>query len=137
MRGIPNFPAMRYPPVLVLVAMLLVAAGCAKEEPLITATLQASCRGCVVSYAAGAAQSKSDTLIGVVDPSTGDTLAEEGTWTLHLKDGDNLFFRACRMQEDTAYGDIQLRVSGGVRPMEATVDTTQACAEINQAAYAP
>jgi len=137
MSGMPNFPPMPHLSVFVLVVMVLVAAGCAKEEPMLTATLQASCRDCVVTYAAGAAQSKSDTLIGTVDPSTGDTLAEEGTWTLHLKDGDNIFFRACRIREDTAFGEIRLRVSGGVRAMQATVDTSEACAEINRSAYAP
>ena len=74
--------------------------------------------------------------MGVVDSGTGDTLAEERQWAVQLKDGDNLFLRACRIRTDTAFGDINLWVDGDVRSLQAQVDTTQECAEINQAAYA-
>lgn len=123
--------------ILLLVCAFLLAAGCAKEEPLLTAHIQATCRDCIVSYAAGTGQSRTDTLAGIVDPATGDTIAEEGSWNLRLKDGDNIFFRACRIREDTAYGPIELSVSGGVRPMQASADTAQRCAEINGLAFAP
>ena len=120
---------------LVILAGVLLALGCAKEEPVLTATLHAKCRDCIVSYASGSSQSKKDTLVGIVDPGSGDTLVEERQWTVPLKDGDNIFLRACRIQTDTAFGDIELRVDGGVKPMQAQVDTTQECAEINQPAF--
>ncbi|MBP8823560.1 MAG: hypothetical protein KBH07_07955 [Flavobacteriales bacterium] len=115
----------------VLVSVLL-ASACTKEEPLYSATLHATCRDCVVSYAAGAAQSKKDTLHGVPDPATGDTMAETGQWTVQLKDGDNLFLRACRLHPDTNLGDLYVWVDGSVQPLEASADSAQDCAEINQ-----
>ncbi|MGB3525042.1 MAG: hypothetical protein WBB32_03630 [Flavobacteriales bacterium] len=120
---------------LVIFAGVLLSLGCAKEEPVLTATLHAKCRDCVVSYAAGAAQSKKDTLLGVVDPASGDTVAEEHQWSLQLKDGDHIYLRACRLRTDTAFGDIQVWVDGGVQSLQAQVDTTQECAEINQSAH--
>lgn len=120
---------------LVIFAGVLLSLGCAKEEPVLTATLNAKCRDCVVSYAAGAAQSKKDTLLGVVDPASGDTVAEERQWSLQLKDGDHIYLRACRLRTDTAFGDIQVWVDGGVQSLQAQVDTTQECAEINQSAH--
>ncbi len=123
----------RYP--LLILAGVLLTLGCAKEEPVLTATLHAKCRDCIVSYASGSSQSKKDTLMGVVDSGTGDTLAEERQWKVQMKDGDNLFLRACRIRTDTAFGDINLWVDGDVRSLQAQVDTTQECAEINQASY--
>lgn len=112
------------------------AIGCTKEEPSLTASLHAKCKGCVVSYAGGVMQSKKDTLTGAVDPGTGDTLPEERSWKVVLKEGDNLFFRACRLDSaDTAFG-LELWVDGDVRPMQANTDTTQ-CAEINRAVQKP
>lgn len=108
--------------------------GCKKEEkPLLSANLHAQCRGCVVSYAAGVAQSRQDTVFEVVDPGTGDTLPGTGSWTVHLKDGDNLFFRACRLYGDSAlHGDILIQVDGEVRPLQASADTSLHCTEINR-----
>ena len=123
----------RFP--LLILAGVLLAMGCAKEEPVLTATLHAKCRDCIVSYAPGAAQSKKDTLMGIVDPGTGDTLLEERQWTVQLKDGDNIFLRACRIRTDTAFGDIKVWVDGDLRPLQAQVDTTKQCVEINEAAY--
>ena len=120
---------------LVLLAGVLLVLSCAKDEPMLNATLHANCRDCIVSYASGSSQSKKDTLMGVVDPGSGDTIAEERQWTVQLKDGDNLFLRACRIRTDTAFGDIKVWVDGGVRSMQAEVDTTQECVEINQSAY--
>lgn len=120
---------------LVILTGVVLAFGCAKEEPALTATLHAKCRDCIVSYATGAFQSKKDTLMGVVDPGSGDTIPEERQWTVQLKDGDNLFLRACRIRTDTAFGDIKVWVDGGVRSMQAQVDATQECVEINQPAF--
>ncbi|HMN05382.1 MAG TPA: hypothetical protein PKD45_06615 [Flavobacteriales bacterium] len=112
------------------------AIGCAKEEPRLTASLHAKCKGCVVSYAGGVMQSKKDTLRGVVDPGTGDTLPEERSWKVEVKEGDNLFLRACRLDSaDTAFG-MELRVDGDVRPVQAYADTAR-CMEINRAVQKP
>lgn len=125
---------------LLLLAGTLLAMACKEEEkPLLSATLHARCSGCVVRYAPGALQSKTDTLMGTVDPGTGDTLPGEGQWTLHLKDGDNLFFRACRLERDSGppvQGTLTLWVDGGVKPMQAATDTA-ACTAINGPAFAP
>lgn len=110
--------------------------GCAKEEPLINATLQATCRNCIVSRAIGTVQSREDTLRGkVVAP--GDTIPETRTWNAELKEGDNIFLRACRLYEDTAYSGFELRVSGDVRPMAASGDTSALCVEINAPGLKP
>lgn len=119
-----------------ILGVLLLASACTKEKPLVEAILHAKCRNCIVSYAAGVAQSKKDTLRGRVDAASGDTVPEEGQWTVHLKDGDNIFLKACRLQQDTAMGNIDLWVNGGIAPMEVHADTTHHCAEINQAAHA-
>lgn len=121
-------------------SMLLVAgmilAGCAKEEPLINATLQATCRNCVVSRAIGTAQSKKDTLRGTV-VAPGDTVPVSRSWNMELKAGDNIFLRACRLYDDTAYGGFELRVAGDVRPMAASGDTSAHCVEINAPGLKP
>lgn len=104
--------------------------GCKKEEPLINATLQATCRNCIVSRATGSDQSRKDTLRGTV-VAPGDTIPETRQWKMELKDGDNIFLRACRLYEDTSYSGIELRVSGDVRPMQASGDTSAQCVEIN------
>lgn len=116
----------------VLAAMVALSIGCAKEEPEHAASLHARCQGCVVSYAGGVSQSKKDTLYGVIDPGTGDTLPEERQWTLHLKDGDNLFFRACHLDSTALEGPMDLWVDGGVRQLQASAAPDQECAEINQ-----
>ncbi len=119
---------MRLLPVLLLLVLALPA--CKKEEPALQATLQATCRNCIVSRAIGSAQSRKDTLRGkVVAP--GDTIAETRVWTMDLKDGDNIFLRACRLYEDTAYSGFQLQVGGDVRAMEAVADTSAHCVQIN------
>lgn len=115
-------------------ATLALSVGCAKEDPEYTASLHARCQGCVVSYAGGVFQSKKDTLYGLVDPATGDTIPEERHWTLPLKDGQNLFFRACRLDSTALGTGIHLWVDGDVRSMAADAATGQDCAEINQAA---
>lgn len=120
--------------VLLLAGTLL--PGCKQEEPLITATLQATCRNCIVSRAIGSDQSRKDTLRGkVVAP--GDTIPETRQWSMDLKDGDNIFLRACRLYEDTAYSGIELRVAGDVRPMAASGDTSAHCVEINAPGVKP
>lgn len=114
--------------------MVLVAgsflAGCAKEEPAINATMQATCRNCIVSRAIGTAQSRKDTLRGIA-VSPGDTIPETRSWNMDLKEGDNIFLRACRLYEDTSYSGIELRVAGDVRPMQTSADTSAQCVEIN------
>lgn len=117
---------------LILFPVVLCAMACAKEEePLLQATFHATCRDCVVSYAVGPAQAKVDTLLGVAVPGTTDTLPETAQWEVELKEGDNLFLRACRIRTDTAFGEISLKVDGGVRTMEASADTSLECASIN------
>ena len=128
---------MRSLPYLVpLIALLCFS--CKKEEnPLLQATLHASCRDCVVSYAVGPAQSHEDTLHGIPVAGTTDTLPEVWQKSVELADGDNLFLRACRIRTDTAFGTISVSVDGGVRSLQASVDTTAECAGINQAGHAP
>lgn len=106
--------------------------ACTKEEPTLGATLHARCQGCIVSRAAGVQQSRQDTLVGVIDPGTGDTLPEERQWTVLLKDGDNLFFRACHTDTNPAGHGMELWVDGDVQPLQAATDTA-ACTEINRA----
>ncbi len=120
-----------------LLAVVFLAPACTKEVPLYNATLHATCRDCVVSYAVGSEQSRKDTLHGVTDPATGDTIAETGQWTVQVKDGDNLFLRACRLRPDTALGNLSVWVDGGVGPLEAHADTAQDCAGINQVVNMP
>ncbi len=110
--------------------------SCKKEDPVLKATLHAKCRDCVVKYASGVSQSKQDTLLGVVDQGTGDTLAEERQWTVQLKDGDNIFLRACRLDSATTQGALHVWMDGDVRPDQAQVDGTQECVEINHSAHA-
>ena len=119
-----------------IIAGVLLATACTKEKPLVAVVLHAKCRDCIVSYAAGVAQSKKDTLRARWDPAAGDSVPEEGQWTVHLQDGDNIFLKACRLGQDTAMGNIDLWVGGGVGAMEAHADTAQQCAQINQAAHA-
>lgn len=113
---------------LLLLAVLVF--GCTKEQPVWRATFHATCRDCVVHYATGTAQSRADTLLGVPVAGTSDTLAESASWTMDLKEGDNLFIRACRLRPDTVLGALSVRVDGDVRPMEAQTDTSD-CVEIN------
>lgn len=120
----------------ILLGGAILATACTKDEPVFNATYQTSCRDCVVSYAVGSAQSRVDTLLGVIDAGTGDTIAENWQWNTEFKDGDNLFLRACRIRTDTAFGDIVLHISGNLIPMDATVDTSATCAEINGPAQA-
>ena len=102
---------------------------------MLKATLHANCRDCVVSYATGTTQSKHDTLHGVFDENTGDTIAEERQWSVELKDGDNLYFAACRLHEDTAFGTLTVWVDGEVRPDQASADTSEACAVVNHTVH--
>ncbi len=121
---------MRYP----LILAVLLVLGCKKEEVKeYTVTLDASCWDCIVQYAAGPDRGLRDTLFGSVDEATGDTLVESGRYALVMKEGDDLFFRACRIRPDSVFGDIELRASGAVPTITVVVDTSEACATINQA----
>lgn len=125
---------MRLLPVLLL--LVLAVPACKKEDPALMATLQATCRNCIVSRAIGSAQSRKDTLRGhVVAP--GDTIAETRVWTMELKEGDNIFLRACRLHEDTAYSGLELHVGGDVRPMQAMGDTSAHCVQVNAPGMRP
>jgi hypothetical protein len=106
------------------------ALGCTKEEPVLRATFHATCRDCVVRYATGTAQSRADTLLGVPVAGTSDTLEETASWAMELKEGDNVYIRACRLRPDTVLGALSVRVDGDVRPLEAQTDTAD-CVEIN------
>lgn len=111
---------------------MALSAACTEKPERYSVTMQARCRDCVVSHAGGVAHADQDTLIGVPDPSTGDTVAEERSWKVELEDGANVFMRACRLHPDTAYGDIALSVTGEVRSISATADTSADCVEINE-----
>ena len=117
--------------------LTLLSFACKKDEkPRLQATFHATCRDCVVSYAVGPEQSREDTLHGIPVAGTTDTLPEVWQKSVELSEGDNLFLRACRIRTDTAFGTISVSVDGGVRSLQAAVDTTAECAEINQAGHA-
>ncbi|HRH69918.1 MAG TPA: hypothetical protein PLB89_10465 [Flavobacteriales bacterium] len=121
---------MRYP----LILAVILALGCKKEEVKeYTVDLEATCWDCIVQYAAGPDRGRLDTLLGSVNEATGDTFVETGRYALVMKQGDALFFRACRIRPDTVFGDIELRTSGTVPPITVVVDTSETCAVINQA----
>lgn len=109
--------------------------SCKKEEPMLKATLHAKCRECIVSYASGVSQSKRDTLLGVIDPGSGDTIAEERQWTVQLKDGDNIFLRACHLDSAMTEGALQIWMDGDVRQDQASVGAGQMCTEINHTVH--
>lgn len=116
---------------LVLLAGILLAVGCKKEEMKeYTVNLEARCWDCIVQYAAGPDRGRRDTLLGSVEGT--DTLLETGHYNLIVKENDNIFFRACRIRPDTAFGDITLQAGGGIQALSATVGTDQDCATINQ-----
>ena len=118
--------------VLFIAAMSIGVAGCKKEEiKEYTVNLEATCWDCIVQYAAGPDRGLRDTLLGSVN-GAGDTLVETGSYSLVMKEGDALFFRACRIRPDTVFGNIALRASGAVQPISVVVDTSQTCAAINQ-----
>lgn len=121
---------------LIVLGAVLLASSCTKEEPMINATMQATCRNCIVSRAIGTAQSRKDTLRGTV-VAPGDTVPETRSWNMELKEGDNIFLRACRLYEDTSYSGVDLRVAGDVRPMSASGDTSAHCVEINAPGVKP
>lgn len=107
------------------------ASACNKEEVKeYTANLKATCYDCIVQYAAGPARGIYDTLSGSVNGA--DTLRETGTYTMTMKEGDAIFFRACRINLDTVFGAIDLEVTGQLEPLSANVDTAFDCAVINQ-----
>lgn len=121
---------------LIVLGGVFLASSCTKEEPKINATMQATCRNCIVSRAIGTAQSKKDTLLGTV-VAPGDTVPETRSWNMELTEGDNIFLRACRLRDDTSYSGIELRVAGDVRPMAASGDTSAHCVEINAPGVKP
>lgn len=103
---------------------------------MLKATLHAKCKACVVGYATGVSQSKRDTLFGVIDQVSGDTIAEERQWTVELKDGDNIFLRACHLDPAMTDGALQIWTDGGIRPDQANAGVGQMCVEINHTAHA-
>jgi hypothetical protein len=119
---------------LALCVVLLAAAACTKEKPMLKATYQVSCRSCIVSYAVGPQQSHKDTLKGMVDPISGVPATVDTTWQVEVQDGDNLFLRGCQL-DSVFYGEIDLNISGDVAPMSATA-TADSCAEINAPGHA-
>ena len=129
-------PTLYLPPMVrsafILAALLVLGTGCKKEEvKKYNVTLEASCWDCIVQYAVGPERGRFDTLFGsVVD---GDTIPETGTYTVVVEAEQAIFFRGCRMDPDTVFGDIELMASGEVAPLEVRVDTSQNCAVINQA----
>lgn len=124
--GRPLLPALGV--ALVIVACLV---ACTKEEAKeYRAELKATCYDCIVQYAAGPARGLYDTLSGSVNGT--DTLRETGTYTMTMKEGDAIFFRACRMNPDTAFGSIDLEVSGQLEPLNSNVAADADCAVINQ-----
>jgi|GEM_PF-742938 len=112
---------------------VILAVGCKKDEVKeYTVTLDATCWGCIVQYAAGPDRGLRDTLFGSVNDA-GDTLLESGQYELVMKQGDALFMRACRLDPDTVFGNIEMHASGAVPPITVVVDTSEPCATINQA----
>ena len=113
------------------VGIAVVLSGCKKEQVKeYSANLKATCYDCIVQYAAGPARGLYDTLSGSINGT--DTLRETGVYTLTMKEGDAIFFRACRMDLDTVFGSIDLEVSGQLQPLSTSVDTASDCAVINQ-----
>lgn len=126
-------PPMRYKLLLPLLVLLFCSVGCKKDDaPLLEALLRAECRDCLVRYATGVLQSKSDTLTFRIDPDNGDTLPGRGTWEVHVKEGENLFFQACYLEPDSAQGPILLQITGEAGTYEAAADTSAECAAINR-----
>ncbi|HQW05292.1 MAG: hypothetical protein IPH05_04045 [Flavobacteriales bacterium] len=115
---------------LLVIAALL--ASCRKEVKEYKATLEASCYDCIVQYAAGSDRGLRDTLAGSVNTVTGDTFVEVGRYDLVMHEEEAIFFRACRIRPDSAYGDITLHASGDISPLSATADRNTECAVINQ-----
>lgn len=110
---------------------ILAAGACKKHEVKeYAANLKATCYDCIVQYAAGTARGQYDTLTGSINGD--DTLRETGIYTMTMKEGDALFFRACRINPDTVFGNIDLEVTGELQPLSAAVDTASDCAVINQ-----
>ncbi|MBL7952478.1 MAG: hypothetical protein JNM62_12255 [Flavobacteriales bacterium] len=106
-------------------------ASCKKPEVKeYTANLKATCYDCIVQYAAGPARGVYDTLSGTVEGT--DTLRQTGTYTMTMKEGDALFFRACRIDTDTAFGAIDLEVTGDLDALSITEDRNMDCAVLNQ-----
>lgn len=102
---------------------------------MLKATLHAKCKDCLVSYAAGVSQSKHDTLLGIVDPGSGDIIADEHRWTVELMDGDNIFLRACHLDSAMTDGVLQIWMDGDVRSDQANGVAGQMCVEINHTVH--
>lgn len=115
---------------LIMAFIVLLAASCKKEEKQYTVSLEARCYDCIVTYAAGPARGRIDTIFGVVEGA--DTFPATGQYQVIAKADDNLFFRACRIYPDTSYGAIELRAAGEVQDINTSVGLDQACATINQ-----
>lgn len=119
------------PTALLAFLFVLSSGSCRKHEVKeYTANLKATCYDCIVQYAAGPARGIYDTLSGAINGD--DTLRETGTYTMTMKEGDAIFFRACRIDLDTVFGAIDLEVTGQLQPLSTTVDTAADCAVINQ-----
>lgn len=116
---------------LAVIPFILLAGACKKSDVReYTARLKATCYDCIVQYAAGPARGQYDTLSGSINGN--DTLRETGMYSMTMKEGDALFFRACRINPDSIFGAIDLEVTGQLEPLSASVDTSQTCAVINQ-----
>ena len=113
-----------------VVALVLLISSCKKEVKEYTVSLEARCYDCIVTYAAGPARGRTDTILGVVEGT--DTFLVTGQYQVIAKADDNLFFRACRIYPDTSFGAIELRANGEVQELSASVELDQACATINQ-----
>lgn len=118
---------MRY----VWLALALLVVGC-KQDPVkqYTVTLNATCWDCAVTYAAGTDRGLTDTIPGTVTGS--DTTRGAAQYQLVLNEGENLYFRACRIRPDTTFGDIELRAAGEIQPLSAIAGPSVSCAVINQ-----
>jgi hypothetical protein len=112
--------------------LLMLAIGACKKHEVkeYSAHLKATCYDCIVQYAAGPARGQYDTLSGSINGA--DTLRETGIYTMTMKEGDAIFFRACRIHLDTVFGNIDLEVTGELQPLYADVDTASDCAVLNQ-----
>lgn len=115
---------------LIIVFIVLLMAGCKKTEKQYTVSLEVRCYDCIVTYAAGPARGRIDTIFGVVEGT--DSLLVTEHYQVIAKAEDNLFFRACRIYPDSSYGAIELHAAGEVQDVYNNVGLDQSCASINQ-----
>ncbi|HPF89304.1 MAG TPA: hypothetical protein PLL57_01420 [Flavobacteriales bacterium] len=120
-------------PVIGVTALLLLLPSCKKEQvKAYTVSLRATCYDCVMQYAAGPDRGRYDTLYGGIEGA--DTLRETGDYSLTMREGEDLFFRACRLTPDSGrFGPIDLEVAGQAQPFAVSVEREADCAVINRA----